>query len=237
MLLLFLLYMFKYHPDETTIEINGTADLVKLGYDGRPYIQDNSSWIIPSKNVATIAHDWFEDFDKVSDWLKIGHSKRYVRKISTFVYCSDSTTWAGQYVHRLRQIKLNVARLSLDNVINVCVHEMAHCWFHNNREDKALVKFVAFVLNNMHSIDYYSRGRKLQGFKKSKTPIRFVNEIHSILATLKHGTKTGENSIESLEQDENRTEDEIKYLKMYAKEFDKVHPEKPRNKLWINYLK
>jgi hypothetical protein len=82
-------------------------------------------------------------------------------------------------------------------------------------------------MSDMHSIDYYSRGRKLQGYK-TRTPIRFVNEIHSILAALKHGLTHAQ----ELVQDENRTEDEIKYFGKYAKAFDILHPEKPTNKTW-----
>ena len=79
----------------------------------------------------------------------------------------------------------------------------------------------------MHSIDYYSRGRKLQAYKK-RTPKRFVNEIHSILTALKHGLTHAHNLV----QDESRTKVEIKYFGKYAEAFDILHPEKPTNKTW-----
>ena len=60
-----------------------------------------------------------------------------------------------------------------------------------------------------------------------------MNEIHSILSALKHGL----NSAQELEQDENRTKAEIEHFKKYAEAFDKVHTEKPTNKLWVKMMK
>lgn len=218
----------KYHPDETCIEMTGTQDRVNQFGD----IIRMSQWIKPSEEVAKIAHTWFEDLKNVPEWLQLGHSKRYVRRIVTYVYPSESTKWAGQYSHAIRTVRLNIARLDNKDVVDVCVHEIAHCFFHNNKENVKLAEFVKVVLNDLGAIDHYSRGRKLQGYKR-KTPIKFVNEIHSILSALKHGL----NSAQELEQDENRTKAEIEHFKKYAEAFDKVHTEKPTNKLWVKMMK
>ena len=218
----------KYHTGETTIEMTGTQDRVNQFGD----IIRMSQWIEPSMQVAKIAHTWFEDLDNVPSWLHIQHNKRYVRRIVTYVYDSDSTRWSGQYHHAIKTIKLNVAQLNNEDVVDVCVHETAHCFFHNNKENVKLAEFVKVVMNDLGAIDHYSRGRKLQGYKR-KTPIRFVNEIHSILASLKHGL----NSAQELEQDENRTQKEIEQFKKYAVAFDKLHTEKPTNKLWVKMMK
>ena len=217
--------MWKYHPEQTCIEITGTEDL--LSTTNPPYTIDRSNWVKVAYKLAPIAHEWFEGLDKVPEWLQIGHSKRYVRRIVTYVYDSESTRWAGQYSHGIRTVRLNVARLDPVDVVDTCVHEIAHCFFHNNKESIKMAEFVKVVMSDMHSIDYYSRGRKLQGYKR-KTPIRFVNEIHSILAALKHGLTHAQ----ELVQDENRTKDEIKYFGKYAEAFDILHPEKPTNKTW-----
>ena len=218
----------KYHTGETTIEMTGTQDRVNQFGD----IIRMSQWIEPSMQVAKIAHTWFEDLDNVPSWLHIQHNKRYVRRIVTYVYDSDSTRWSGQYHHAIKTIKLNVAQLNNEDVVDVCVHETAHCFFHNNKESVKLAEFVKVVMNDLGAIDHYSRGRKLQGYKR-KTPIKFVNEIHSILASLKHGL----NSAQELEQDENRTQKEIEHFKKYAVAFDKLHTEKPTNKLWVKMMK
>ena len=218
----------KYHTGETTIEMTGTQDRVNQFGD----IIRMSQWIEPSMQVAKIAHTWFEDLDNVPSWLHIQHNKRYVRRIVTYVYDSESTKWSGQYHHAIKTIRLNVARLNNEDVVDVCVHETAHCFFHNNKENVKLAEFVKVVMNDLGAIDHYSRGRKLQGYKR-KTPIQFVNEIHSILASLKHGL----NSAQELEQDENRTQKEIEQFKKYAVAFDKLHPEKPTNKLWVKMMK
>ena len=215
--------MQKLHDGETCIEMTGTQDRVTRDGD----IIRMSHWIAPSREIATIAHEWFEDLTKMPEWLQIGHNKRYVRRIVTYVYPSESTKWAGQYAHAIRTVRLNVARLDPVDVVDTCVHEMAHCFFHNNTTNPMLAEFVKVVMSDMHSIDYYSRGRKLQGYKR-RTPIRFVNEIHSILSALKHGLTHAQNLV----QDENRTKDEIKYFGKYAKAFDIIHPEKPTNKTW-----
>ena len=215
--------MYKLHDGETCIEVTGTQDRVNQFGD----IIRMSHWIAPSREIATIAHEWFEDLTKMPEWLQIGHNKRYVRRIVTYVYPSESTKWAGQYAHAIRTVRLNVARLDPVDVVDTCVHEMAHCFFHNNTTNPILAEFVKVVMSDMHSIDYYSRGRKLQAYKK-RTPIRFVNEIHSILTALKHGLTHAQNLV----QDESRTKDEIKYFGKYAEAFDKLHPEKPTNKTW-----
>jgi hypothetical protein len=214
----------KYHPAETCIEMTGTQDRVNQFGD----IIRMSQWIAPSNEVAKIAHTWFEDLKTVPEWLQIGHNKRYVRRIVTHVYDSESTRWSGQYSHAIRTVRLNVARLDPIDVIDTCTHEIAHCFFHNNTKNPLMVKFIKVVMNDLGAIDHYSRGRKLQGYKR-KTPIKFVNEIHSILAALKHGL----NSAQELEQDENRTKAEIEHFKKYAAAFDKVHTEKPTNKNWV----
>ena len=221
--------MQKFHPDETCIEMNGLDDRVLS--DGS--IVDMSAWIPISKAIAENAHEWFEALDDMPEWLNIQHTKRYVRTISTYVYPAESTRWAGQFDEANRKIKLNVAKMTLSWVKDVCVHETAHCWFDANIEtNRDLQEFVNVIMSNLHAIDSYSRGRKLQGYKR-KHPMSFVNEIHSILATLKHGSETGECSIQALEQDENRTDNEIKWFKIFAKEFDKVHTEKALNKRWV----
>ena len=46
-------------------------------------------------------------------------------------------------------------------------------------------------------------------------------------------SKHGLNSAQELEQDENRTQNEIEHFKKYAAAFDKVHTEKPTNKNWV----
>ena len=83
-------------------------------------------------------------------------------------------------------------------------------------------------MSNLHAIDSYSRGRKLQGYKR-RHPMAFVNEIHSILAEIKHG----ESKALEVTQDERRTKKEIETFKVVSKAFDKIHPEEPTNKLWI----
>ena len=218
--------MYKLHDAETCIEITGTEDRVKLDDDGLPFIEDRSHWIAPSNEIAAIAHEWNEDEEK-PEWLKLGHSRRYIRRIVTYVYDSESTRWSGQYAHAIRTMRLNVARLDPVDVVDTCVHEIAHCFFHNNTTNLMLGEFVKVVMSDMHSIDYYSRGRKLQGYKR-RTPIRFVNEIHSILSALKHGLTHADNLV----QDESRTKDEIKYFGKYAEAFDILHPEEPTNKTW-----
>jgi len=222
--------MFKIHHGETTIKVTGTEDRVKLDWNNQPYIENRSAWIEPSKEVALIAHARIEDIKNVPEWLTLNHHGRYIRHIVTYVYESDSVRWAGQYQHNVRTIRLNVARLPADNVVNVVTHETAHCWFHNNRE--ALDKFVKLVMKNPQAIDFYSRGRKLRRMAKMNNET-YANEIHSILATLKHGSETGECSLQALEQDESRTDNEIKWFKIFAKEFDKVHTEKALNKRWV----
>ena len=215
--------MYKLHDGETCIEVTGTQDRVTRDGD----IIRMSYWIAPSNEIATIAHEWFEDLKTVPEWLQIGHNKRYVRRIVTYVYDSPSTRWSGQYSHELRTVRLNVARLDPADVVDTCTHEIAHCFFHNHKDSIELAEFVRVVMSDMHSIDYYSRGRKLQGYKR-KEPIRFVNEIHSILAALKHGLTHAQ----ELAEDENRTKDEIKYFGKYAEAFDILHPEQPTNKTW-----
>ena len=224
--------MYKLHDAETCIEITGTEDravtdsmIAKYGY-AKDAVISMKHWIAPSNEIATIAHEWNEDNEK-PEWLKLGHSRRYIRRIVTYVYDSESTKWSGQYAHAIRTMRLNVARLDPADVVDTCVHEIAHCFFHNNTTNPMLAEFVKVVMSDMHSIDYYSRGRKLQGYKK-RNPIRFVNEIHSILSALKHGLTHAQNLV----QDENRTKDEIKYFGKYAKAFDIIHPEKPTNKTW-----
>ena len=225
-------YMYKLHDAETCIEITGTEDravtdsmIAKYGY-AKDAVISMKHWIAPSNEIATIAHEWNEDNEK-PEWLKLGHSRRYIRRIVTYVYDSEYTKWAGQYAHAIRTMRLNVARLDPADVVDTCVHEIAHCFFHNNTNNPMLAEFVKVVMSDMHSIDYYSRARKLQGYKR-RTPIRFVNEIHSILSALKHGLTHAQNLV----QDESRTKDEIKYFGKYAEAFDILHPEKPTNKTW-----
>ena len=220
--------MQKFHPDETCIEMNGLDDRVLS--DGS--IVDMSAWIPISKAIAEKAHEWFEALDDMPEWLNIQHTKRYVRTISTYVYPAESTRWAGQFDPANRKIKLNVAKMSLSQVKDVCVHETAHCWFDANIEtNRDLQEFVNVVMSNLHAIDSYSRGRKLQGFKR-KHPMSFVNEIHSILAELKHG----ESKATQLDQDENRTKKEIETFKVVSKAFDKLHPDsRDTHNLWIKW--
>jgi len=219
--------MQKYHPDETCIEMNGLND--KVLPDGS--IVDMSEWTPISLAIAEKAHAWFEGLDEMPEWLNIQHTKRRVRTISTYVYPANTTRWAGQFDPTNRKIKLNVAKMSLSQVKDVCVHETAHVWFDAHLPYRDLQNFVNVVMSNLHAIDSYSRGRKLQGYKR-KHPMSFVNEIHSILAELKHG----ESKATQLDQDENRTKKEIETFKVVSKAFDKLHPDsKDKHKLWIKW--
>ena len=208
--------------------MNGLADIVLQ--DGT--IVSMKHWRPISLAIAEKAHEWFEGLDDMPEWLNIQHTKRYVRTISTYVYPAETTRWAGQFVPSDRKIKLNVAKMTLEQVKDVCVHETAHVWFDANIEtDRELQNFVNVVMSNLHAIDSYSRGRKLQGFKR-KHPMSFVNEIHSILAELKHG----ESKANELEQDENRTKKEIETFKVVSKAFDKLHPDsRDTHNLWIKW--
>ena len=208
--------------------MNGLADIVLQ--DGT--IVSMKHWRPISLAIAEKAHAWFEALDDMPEWLNIQHTKRYVRTISTYVYPANSTRWAGQFVPRDRKIKLNVAKMTLEQVKDVCVHETAHVWFDANIDtNRELQNFVNVVMSNLHAIDSYSRGRKLQGFKR-KHPMSFVNEIHSILAELKHG----ESKATELDQDENRTKKEIETFKVVSKAFDKLHPDnRDTHNLWIKW--
>ena len=158
--------MQKYHPDETCIEMNGLDD--KVLPDGS--IVDMSEWRPISLAIAEKAHAWFEGLDEMPEWLNIQHTKRRVRTISNLRLPTDSTRWAGQFDEANRKIKLNVAKMTLSWVKDVCVHETAHVWFDANIDtNRDLQNFVNAVMSNLHAIDSYSRGRKLQRLQK-KTP-------------------------------------------------------------------
>ena len=220
--------MQKFHPDETCIQMNGLND--KVLPDGS--IVSMAKWIPISDAIARKAHAWFENLDAIPEWLQIQHTKRYVKTIATYVYPAITTRWAGQYDHANRKIMLNVAKFPLSWTNDVCVHETSRCWFDNNVEtNRDLQEFVNVVMSNLHAIDSYSRGRKLQGYKR-KHPMSFVNEIHSILAELKHG----ESKATQLDQDENRTKKEIETFKVVSKAFDKLHPDnRDTHNLWIKW--
>lgn len=218
------------HQDETCVEMTGTEDRVL--FDGS--IVRMGHWVAPSKEVADIAHAWFEDLETTPEFLHLGHNRRWVKRIVTYVY--PSVSWAGQFQESKRIVRLNVAKLSIDNVVCVCVHEIAHAWKHARQDTTEYKEFEEAILANLGSIDYYSRGRKLKSMMK-KQPKQFVNEIHSIISALKYGNETGDASMQHLEADEQRTSEEVKRLKQYSVYFDKLHPEKAINKRYTHATK
>jgi hypothetical protein len=218
------------HQDETCVEMTGTDDRVL--FDGS--IVRMGHWVAPSKEVADIAHTWFEDLETTPEFLHLGHNRRFVKRIVTYVY--PSVSWAGQFQESKRIVRLNVAKLSIDNVVCVCVHEIAHAWKHARQDTTEYKEFEEAILADLGSIDYYSRGRKLQNMMK-KNPSGFVNEIHSIISALKYGNETGDASLQNLEADERRTPEEIKRFKKYAVDFDKLHPDKATNKRYTHAIK
>ena len=225
--------MWKYHPEETCIEITGTEDLVST--TNPPYTIDRSNWVKVAYKLAPIAHEWFEGLDKSPEYLQMGHNKHWIRRIVFYVY--PSVDWAGRYHKGHKWIQLNMAAIEAGDVVNVCVHESAHCWVNANKDTIEYKKFEEAVKSHTGKkvIDYYSRSRKLQNMLK-KHPERFVNEIHSILATFKHGKTTGFAGTDALVSDEKRTKEEIDNFKAFAKYYDELHPEKPTNKAWTELI-
>ena len=211
----------KYHPRQVTVEITGHRDGKNAGY------------LKHSELVAKIIHTAIEQMPTRAPFLTDVQTRRYIKHIVTYI--APSVDWAGQYVHRMRKVKVNVCGTDLEHVIDIVVHEMAHCWYHNAEflgMDKAKQEFRKAILADLGSIDDYSRGRKLKRAMRVK-PDHFVNEIHSIMTELKYGTK----KFDDLVTDENWTLEEKQRLRRYIPHYDKLHPEKSTQRLWIEFTK
>ena len=218
-ILCFLPLYMKYHPRQVTVEITGHRDGMNAGY------------LAHSELVAKITHIAVEQMHKRADFLSEINTRRYIKHFTS--YCYPEVDWSGQYVHRQRKVKINARLTPIENVIDVIIHEMAHCWYHNAeflKMDKAKQEFKKAILADLGSIDSYSRGRKLKSAMKKRSA-HFVNEIHSIMTELKYGTQ----KFDDLVTDEDWTHEEKQRLRRYIPHYDKLHPEKSTQRLWINF--
>jgi predicted SprT family Zn-dependent metalloprotease len=209
----------KYHPRQVTVEITGHRDGM------------NASYLAHSELVAKIAHIAVEQMYKRADFLSEVNTRRFIKHFTS--YCYPEVDWSGQYVHRQRKVKINARLTDIEHVIDVIIHEMAHCWYHNAeflKMDKAKQEFKKAILADLGSIDSYSRGRKLKSDMKKRSA-HFVNEIHSIMTELKYGTQ----KFDDLVTDEDWTHEEKQRLQRYIPHYDKLHPEKSTQRLWINF--
>ena len=216
-----LLLNMKYHPREQTIEITGHRD------------GDNARFLKHSELVSKITHIAVEQMPNRCEFLSNVNTRRFIKHVTS--YCYPTVDWSGQYVHRQRKVKINARLTDIAHVIDVIVHEFAHCWWHNAeflRMDKAKQEFAKAILADLGSIDSYSRGRKLKSAMKKRTAL-FVNEIHSIMTELKYGTQ----KFDDLVTDENWTHEEKQRLRRYIPHYDKLHPEKSTQRLWIEFTK
>ena len=233
---MFLDVMWKFNfgnTRETCIEITGTENRVSTTEP--PYDIIREQWVLVANELAPVAHVWFEGLDQLPIYLQMGHNKHWIRRIVFYVY--EEVDWAGRYDKVRKWIQLNMANVEKVDVVNVCVHESAHCWVNANKDTIEYKKFAEAVKSHIGNkvIDYYTRTRKLQNMLK-KNPDGFVNEIHSILATFKHGKTTGFAGTEALVSDEKRTPEMVNNFKTFAKYFDVLHPETPTNKAWTELI-
>ena len=214
-----LLLNMKYHPREQTIEITGHRDGLNAGL------------LSHSELVSRKTHIAVEQMPNRCEFLSNVNTRRFIKHVTS--YCYPTVDWSGQYVHRQRKVKINARLTDIQHVIDVIVHEFAHSLWQNAeflRMDKAKQEFKNAILADLGSIDSYSRGRKLKRAMKVK-PDYYVNEIHSIMTELKYGTQ----KFDDLVTDEDWTPVEKQRLRRYIPHYDKLHPEKSTQRLWIEF--
>lgn len=220
-ILCYLLLDMKYHPRQVTVEITGHRDGMNAGY------------LSHSELVAKITHIAVEEMHKRCEFLSDVNTRRFIKHFTS--YCYPDVDWSGQYVHRQRKVKINARLTDATHTIDVIIHEMAHCWWHNAeflKMEKSKQEFKEAILADLGSIDGYSRGRKLKRAMRVKSDY-YVNEIHSIMTELKYGTQ----KFDDLVTDEDWTQEEKQRLRRYIPHYDKLHPETPKQRLWIEFTK